>query len=149
MAATTKVRVSINGTVEDYRIPAGSTPSSLASNAQFREEFSLPANITVLVNGHESTARIPAGAVLTIQVNAARKAAATRKRVTVQYNGTSETYRVPAGVVYASSLASNAQFREDFNLPANITVLVNGVESSAALADGDVLSIRLNASRKA
>lgn len=148
MSATRKIRVSINGATSDYRIAPGTTPSSLAVNRQFLEDFSLGNNITVLVNGAESSREIPEAAVVSVRVNAARKAA-PRTRVRVNANGSSEDYFLPTGVSTAAQLAASAEFRENFSLPTSITVLVNGTESSARLATGDVITTRVNASAKA
>jgi hypothetical protein len=147
--ASIKINVSINGTSTDYRLPNGVVSANdLAANAQFRDDFSLSSNITVLLNGSEVSRAIRAGDTVTIRQNAARKAAA-RPRVTVSVNGSSEQYFLPVGVSTATQLAASSEFREAFGLPTNITVIVNGVESSGSLASNDLITVRQNAARKA
>jgi hypothetical protein len=76
-APRTKLRVTANGTVSDYFVPAGTTAGSLNNDRGFKEDLALGSNIKILVNGVEAPSgqRLASGDQITVQTVASQKAA--------------------------------------------------------------------------
>jgi hypothetical protein len=147
MAARIKIAVKINGNTNTWWVPTGTYASALASDRQFKEDFALPSNIRIIVNGSTADKRLAASDIVEVQTVASSKAAA-RVKVIVHVNGNRSDFYVPYGTT-TSTLQNDRQFKEDFALPSNIRVFVNGSESNVTLSAGDVITVQTVASSKA